>query len=749
MSSSATVSVGSEPLGPLWAAELDPLFWRQLPTEFPGGGYAHVPFAFWVVGAAEPGILVQLGAQVAYFAFCEAVRACGLKTLCYAVDAWKGNTGTRLYPAGVYEEMRRYNDARYPAFSELLQCTFDEARAHFADGSVDLLNINGVHSCDAVRHEVEAWRPRLSNRAVVLLHNINVRRDDFGASRVWEELRSSFPSFEFLHGNGLGVLAVGSSPPAKVAALCALRDPVKLQAVRERFSFLGERWELRHKLDEVSRQEKEVAAAHGQVASLENARKHLQAALAERDSRIVALETELAAGRMAAAEAARQSAAEAHLRARAAERATQARAETTRALVRTAGLPGPPASFLSANIRFVYISGEPDTPGHLYRVIRPMEACKALGVETSWMRVTEIPQRLKEVAAAHVLVIWRAGWEERLATAVETAHRSGARVVFDVDDLMVDPELARLEIIDGIRTQGLTEGHVQDHYARFHTTMLAADFCTAPTEELARHLRRFFRPTLVLPNGFDHATYRISRRAVRRRRAVKPDGCIRIGYASGTRTHQRDFAVAAEAIAQVLRDRPQCRLVLFRDPDTAEPSLDPGEFASLRGLGKQIEWRDLVPLPKLPGHLAEFDINLAPLEVGNPFCEAKSELKFVEASLVDVPTIASPTGPYRRAIRDSVTGFLAEGSRAWHQILIQLVDDAGMRHRIARAAHQDVLWRFGPLRRADLLSSALPQFQAVGRQASRAFALELARAGNQQPPKVNLPPCEVVFEANA
>ena len=45
---------------------------------------------------------------------------------------------------------------------------------------------------------------------------------------------------------------------------------------------------------------------------------------------------------------------------------------------------------------------------------------------------------------------------------------------------------------------------------------------------------------------------------------------------------------------------------------------------------------------------ARFDINLAPLEVGNPFCEAKSQLKFFEAGLVNCTTIASPTGPVPR-----------------------------------------------------------------------------------------------------
>jgi hypothetical protein len=78
------------------------------------------------------------------------------------------------------------------------------------------------------------------------------------------------------------------------------------------------------------------------------------------------------------------------------------------------------------------------------------------------------------------------------------------------------PELARLDVIDGIRTQNLTEEQVRDHYARVRQTMAAADLCLATTEELADHMRGMFMPTIVVPNGVDHATIAASRLAPRR-----------------------------------------------------------------------------------------------------------------------------------------------------------------------------------------------------------------------------------------
>src|SRR5947207_6055544 len=71
-----------------------------------------------------------------------------------------------------------------------------------------------------------------------MLHGINER----GVSRRWAELAQRYPAFEFLHGHGLGVLAVGEQPPAPVAALCRLADPAAIAMVRKRFTLIGERW---------------------------------------------------------------------------------------------------------------------------------------------------------------------------------------------------------------------------------------------------------------------------------------------------------------------------------------------------------------------------------------------------------------------------------------------------------------------------------------------------------------------------
>jgi GT2 family glycosyltransferase/glycosyltransferase involved in cell wall biosynthesis len=202
---------------------------------------------------------VELGTHhgVSYAAFCEAVTRAQLNTRCYAVDTWAGDAHAGFYEDKVYSDLKAFHDIRYASFSELLRMTFDEACSVFEDGTVDLLHIDGYHTYEAVRHDFETWRPKLSERAVVLFHDTNARSDDFGVWRFFGELREVLPTFEFLHGHGLGVAAVGVNAPVAVRKLCEL-DARGVSLVRERFAHLGARWTAEIEKGELSRELKSL-----------------------------------------------------------------------------------------------------------------------------------------------------------------------------------------------------------------------------------------------------------------------------------------------------------------------------------------------------------------------------------------------------------------------------------------------------------------------------------------------------------
>ena len=235
--------------------------------------WGHVPFAQWLIHTTRPRRVVELGTHygVSYGAFIGSVKAEGIHCKCSAVDTWAGDVQAGYYDEDVYAELLKWHDGQFDHFSQLHKCTFDEAVHYFADGSIDILHIDGLLTYDAVRHDFETWLPKISDRGVVLLHDIHEYQSGFGVWRLWTELCSRWPSFEFAHGHGLGVLAVGSEVPAAIGLICTRNAPERAARLRYLFAFIGRRWSA----------EAELASTQQLALSSEQQR---QAAELERDS---------------------------------------------------------------------------------------------------------------------------------------------------------------------------------------------------------------------------------------------------------------------------------------------------------------------------------------------------------------------------------------------------------------------------------------------------------------------------------
>lgn len=171
----------------------------------------HIPFSFWISKELEPDTFVELGTHngTSYFSFCQAFKEFSISCEAFAIDHWEGDEQAGYYDSEVFSYVSNVNEKHFEGMSTLLKMSFDEAKAKFDDNEIDLIHIDGMHSYEAVAHDFYNWLPKMSKRGVVLLHDTQVKKEGFGVWKLFEELKEKYPTFEFKHGYGLGVICVG------------------------------------------------------------------------------------------------------------------------------------------------------------------------------------------------------------------------------------------------------------------------------------------------------------------------------------------------------------------------------------------------------------------------------------------------------------------------------------------------------------------------------------------------------------
>ncbi|KAI9026361.1 nucleotide-diphospho-sugar transferase [Hyaloraphidium curvatum] len=387
--------------------------------------------------------------------------------------------------------------------------------------------------------------------------------------------------------------------------------------------------------------------------------------------------------------------------------------------------PPPPPPPAAPARRVVFVSGEPgpaSAAGNAHRVVRAAAAVKLAGWEAAAVPITDLESekaRGNAFAGAAVVVVWRAPWGPLLESVYGAARAAGAKVAYDLDDMMLDPALADPKFIDAVRFHDAAG--IRDLYSRVRDAALRADFCLAPTRPLAEAFAVHAKPAYLVPNGYTAKGLALAER-LHARGCGSRDGRRRIGYASGTLTHQADLREALPALVRLMGERDDLRLVFFRG------GIDLAEFPDLEPYRERIELRDPVPVGRTIEEVCRFDVNIVPLQI-NPFTDAKSELKFHEAALLRIPTAASPTAPHQESIEHGVNGVLCANATAWYARLSGLLDDRELAAELGQRAYESALWRFSPERRGRLYALAFKHALAEEHEAAMVWPAYAAEIG--------------------
>jgi len=312
-----------------------------------------------------------------------------------------------------------------------------------------------------------------------------------------------------------------------------------------------------------------------------------------------------------------------------------------------------------------------------YRTFHLYQQLSIAGVACNLSHITD-PHLPALAARAKVMVLHRVAYDGYVARLIAGVRQRGGLVLMDIDDLIFNVQgfqwIDSPDFHDPVRV-----ALYKEEMARYRQTLDAVDGVLTSTNYLAEHVRESGKLAWVHRNAASLELARLSELARNRKRI--PDGKLVLGYASGTPTHNRDFATIFPVLKEYLHTYPEVELWII-----GYLNLEP----VWAGVADRVRYYTPVDWRSLPFWLTQLDINLAPLVTENPFSQSKSEIKFMEAALVGLPTLAARTDAFNYAIRDGQNGFLASSPEEWMTKLAHL-RQPDSREAVAKQANMDTL----------------------------------------------------------
>ena len=320
-----------------------------------------------------------------------------------------------------------------------------------------------------------------------------------------------------------------------------------------------------------------------------------------------------------------------------------------------------------------------------YRVSHQREQLEACNISTDEVYFQELT--MNHLRYYRVFVFFRCPCTELIGKFVAVAKKMDKKVIYDVDDLVIDTVYT--DQITYVQKMSSEDKAAYDANVRNMGHLLKmCDLAITTTNCLADELKKYVPKVIINRNAASEMMVDLSRQA--RERTDSPSAKIRMGYFSGSITHNSDFQMILPVIADIMKCNKQVELCVVGELDI------PDEL-------KKYEDR-IVKLPfsdwqKLPEMIAGVDINLAPLE-DTIFNRAKSENKWVEAALVKVPTVASDIGAFHDSIENGVDGVLCSDKEEWKNALEKLILDPEYRRRLGNTAYDNCVMYHTTVKRA-------------------------------------------------
>ncbi|MDU5046571.1 rhamnan synthesis F family protein [Streptococcus sp.] len=310
-----------------------------------------------------------------------------------------------------------------------------------------------------------------------------------------------------------------------------------------------------------------------------------------------------------------------------------------------------------------------------YRVLNKAEQLRKHGFAVKVVNLSDFQLSMAQ-NASHI-IIYRSPISPELLRLCHLAKEYGKPVFFDIDDLVFDTVYTdQLSYTQGL--DPVEKGNYDAGVRNYGYMLENCDGAITSTNQLQEELKKYQSKVLLNRNLASDDLIAVSSQYIKD--YSQTSDIVKIGYFSGSISHNENFELIKPAIKQLLKKYSNIQLHIVGILDIPK---------DMKPFENQIVTHDYVDWDKLPALISEVDINLAPL-VDSIFNRAKSEIKWIEAALVKVPTVASKIGAFSDVVIDGETGLLATDDQ-WFDKLDALVLSPDLRQKLAESAYRAVL----------------------------------------------------------
>lgn len=318
------------------------------------------------------------------------------------------------------------------------------------------------------------------------------------------------------------------------------------------------------------------------------------------------------------------------------------------------------------------------------RCLFPLQSNGWDGDRTQMYSSHKTPEtKMKAVLDADIIVFHRPDSEDKLKMA-KLLKKEGKKIVFDNDDTVKDD--GGFKFNEFLNKERYERG-MKTLNQNIDEFIKIADLVTCSTPFLAEEYKKLNENVICLPNCIDTMYFP---------EPIKNDGeKIRIGI-TGSVAITSDMEILKPIVEHYNND-PRVELVLFSMPPDKENKITKMLYEEEYDFwGKaNVEWQPFVPAEEYYDTLNELKLDMIIVpRADNYFNRCKSNLKFLENSMLEIPTIAQAfndgDSPYQQNPEDKKYLLLANTHEEWIEQIEKLINDKELRKYLGKKAREYV-----------------------------------------------------------